>query len=60
MKLTLHIEWLRDEEPYETIKKNSLDIQLPNSDFYYAFEAWMNLSNLYERYDNECLDRTNY
>lgn len=58
MKLTLHIEWSQDKEPYETIKSSSIDIQLPNSDFYYAFEAWMNLSNLHYRIGSSCIDTT--
>jgi hypothetical protein len=58
MKLTLFIEWKRDGEPYETIKSSSIDTQLPDSDFYYAFEAWMNLSNLHHKIGNTCIDTT--
>jgi hypothetical protein len=60
MKLTLHIEWLKDVGPgYETAKKKSITVQLPNSDFFYAFEAWMNISSLSKGNEAEgrCLDQ---
>jgi hypothetical protein len=58
MKLTLYVQWVRDGEPYKVFKESSIDIQLPNSDLYYAFEAWMNLSSLEYRMTSGCIDTT--
>lgn len=59
MELTLHIDWLQDREPFHRIKSSDIKVTLPNQDMFYAFEAWMNLSQLsFDRYIDRCVDVT--
>ena len=54
MKLTLYVEWLEDKEPFERVRSTELEVMLPNSDMFHAFEAWLHLSRIKEYYNNKC------
>jgi hypothetical protein len=56
MKLTLYVDWLEDKEPFVRIKSTEIEVTLPNSDMFHAFEAWLHLSRLENYYNNKYHD----
>lgn len=56
MKLTLYIDYLKDVEPFDRLRESVIEVIVPNSDMYHAFEAWLHLSKIDNYHPSKCVD----